>query len=459
MPKSSMRIGALCLALLAVPAVPGGLAARSARPPAAQAAAPAASAADLAALIPALERNLRENVIPFWFPRVVDSEHGGYLVHNGPDGQPLPGGTKMIVTQARTLWLASRLMRSRYAVPGLREAADAGFAFLRDRMWDREHGGFYWSVDRTATRVLEPAKHLYGQAFALYALSEYYLASGNAEAFELAGRLFALMDARAYDREYGGYREFFAADWSEAPAEAKSPMGAPGDMKLMNTHLHLMEALTTYVRAGAPPLARERLAEMVEIESQAVIRKNLNGAVVGTDRHRRDWTPVLDATTRMSYGHDVENVWLIAEALRALDRPTAPYHDLFRELFTNAIRYGWDEAAGGFYDSGLPGQPASGRAKTWWVQAESLVGALTMLDLTGEATYADIFARTWHFVDTVQTDWASGEWHETILPNGQPRRGNKATPWKGGYHNGRALLESIERIERLTRQIPVASSQ
>ena len=160
--------------------------------------------ARLTALIPALEKNLRENIIPFWFPRSVDRDHGGYTVHYGPRGEALPGGTKAIVTQARTLWLASRLIRSEFAQPGFREAADVGFRFLRDRMWDAEHGGFYWSVDPSGMKVLQPNKHLYGQAFGLYAVSEYYLASGNPEALALADRLFALLEARAHDPQYGG---------------------------------------------------------------------------------------------------------------------------------------------------------------------------------------------------------------------------------------------------------------
>ena len=402
----------------------------------------------LSALRPAIEKNLRENVIPFWFPRAVDRQDGGYTIHYGPKGEPLQGGTKMIVTQARTLWLASRLLRSPFGQAAHREAADAGFRFLRDRMWDSEHGGFYWEVDPTGTTVLRPHKHMYGQAFGLYALAEYYLASGNPEALLLANRLFVLLEARAHDDQYGGYREFFARDWSGPAAADKSPLGAPPDMKLMNTHLHLMEAYTTYVRAGGPLMARERLAELIAIESHAVIRR---GWMASTDRHRRDWSPVVgDPNLRVSYGHDLENIWLIVDALRTLDQPTAPYHDLFRALFDYALKHGYDEKAGGFFEGGFPGKPADRLAKIWWVQAEALVSALTMYDLTREPKYVDVLERTWRFVDSVQTDWTSGEWHEAINPEGKPRASNKAHVWKAGYHNGRALIELAERIRLLT---------
>lgn len=402
----------------------------------------------LSALVPQIERNLRENVVPFWFPRSVDREHGGYTVHYGPKGKELPGGTKMIVTQARTLWLASRLLRAKVAEASLREAADVGFRFLRDHMWDQEHGGFYWEVDPTGQEVRGPHKHLYGQAFGLYALSEYYVATRNREAMELANRLFDLLEEKAWDREYGGYREFFARDWSAAPAGERPYVGDEVDQKLMNTHLHLLEALTTYVRAGGRALAKERLAELIAIQTQAVVRK---GWVACTDRYERDWTPILDAAgARVSYGHDLENIWLVVDALEALDRPTAPYHDLFRELFEYSRTYGYDEEAGGFYDSGPPKKAADRRGKIWWVQAEALVSALQMYQLTADASYADVFEKTWHWVDTHQTDWESGEWYDAIQPDGKPREANKAHPWKAGYHNGRALVEVLERMASLS---------
>jgi cellobiose epimerase len=400
----------------------------------------------LQALIPALEKNLRDNIIAFWYPATIDREHGGYILDHGPRGERKGEPVKMIVTQARQVWLFSQLVRHGYGGMEMLEAAETGYRFLRDWMWDREHGGFYWEVDVTGSEILRPHKHLYGQAFALYALSEYAMASRSQEALDLAIRLFDLLETRAHDAEYGGYQEFFARDWSAAP-EGESPyVGSALGLKLMNTHLHLMEAVSTFYRASQLPRARDRLLELITIQSNAVVRKD---PVACTDQHQRDWTPLLDETSaRVSYGHDLENIWLLAEAMDAAGQSTWPLGDLYRALFAYSRRHGYDERNGGFYDSGAIGRSADRLDKIWWVQAEALVSALTMYRLTREPAYAAVFEKTWEFVDRQQTDWEHGEWHATITADGEPR-GDKASRWKAGYHNGRAMLECLRILKNL----------
>ena len=241
--------------------------------------------------IPVLEKILTENIAPFWYDKSLDHDHGGYIINFGPAGESKGPGTKMIVTQARTVWLFSRLARAGYRRNDYLEAAELGYKFLRDKMWDQTNGGFYWEVDATGNKKLKPRKHLYGQSFGLYALSEYYLASDKKEALDFATRFFNLLEARSHDKTHGGYVEFFNPDWTTPPAGESSYLGDPVDFKLMNTHLHLLEALTTFYRASALPLARERLRELIDIQSNAVVRKNLGAC---TDKYERDWTPRLE---------------------------------------------------------------------------------------------------------------------------------------------------------------------
>lgn len=413
------------------------------------------SAQDRAAIareyIPKLERNLTENIAQFWFTRSLDKTQGGYTINFGPTGEPNGKSTKMIVTQARTVWLFSRLARAGYRHNEYLAAADHGFRFLKEKMWDAKNGGFYWEVDATGHQKLKPKKHLYGQAFALYALSEYFLASQRKEALDLAVRFFNLLEARAHDKTFGGYLEYFNEDWTAPPAAENGYMGVPHTMKLMNTHLHLLEAMTTFYRASRLPLARERLLELIAIESNAVVRKELTGC---TDKYDRDWRPRLEGEwARISYGHDLENIWLLIDACEAAQVSTYPLTDLYRALFDYSLRYGWDADKGGFYDSGRFNQPADRRSKIWWVEAEAIVSALYLHRLTGDPQYLTVFTKTYDFIEREQTDWRHGEWHAVITPAGRAE-GDKAQIWKAGYHNGRAMIECLSLLRQTPSNAP-----
>jgi cellobiose epimerase len=402
--------------------------------------------ASLRATLPSLQKNLDQAVVRFWYPRVIDGTHGGYRVAFDANGTPTPDGSKMIVTQARMLWLFARLARAGHRVAEMRDAATHGYQFLVNRMWDRQHGGYVWEVDESGTRVADRSKVIYGEAFALYALSEYYRATGDTDALDRATELFELIDTRAHDATYGGYFELFEADWSPPPAAKASPIGGAAGAKLMNTHLHLLEAFAEYYRASRSAAARERLHELIAIQGSAVVRKELTAC---TDEYRRDWTPILEGTgARVSYGHDIENIWLLADAVETLGQSNAPWLDLYRRLFDYSTRHGYDRVHGGFFHRGPFNEDAREREKIWWVQAEGLMSALTMYRLTREPEYAQAFEGTLRWVSTRQTDWTSGEWFAEVRPDGSTA-GVKGDRWKEGYHNGRALIESIRLIGEL----------
>lgn len=54
---------------------------------------------------------------------------------------------------------------------------------MRDCCEDKENGGVFWSVTYDG-KVSDSTKHTYNQAFAIYALSTYYDASGCTEALD-----------------------------------------------------------------------------------------------------------------------------------------------------------------------------------------------------------------------------------------------------------------------------------
>lgn len=395
-----------------------------------------------------MERILSENIIPFWYPKAIDTEDGGYRLNHDIEGKWIGPSDKFLVTQARTLWFFSALARSKYGKLEHLQAAEHGYKFLRDKMWDKEYGGFYWAVNSTGSEAVIPFKHLYGQSFGLYALSEYFIASGDQDAKRLARRFFNILEFLSHDKLYGGYRESFTREWSPMEENDKNPMGSAPDIKLMNTHLHLMEAITTYYQATKDPVARERLIELINIQSNSVVRKTIGAC---TDKYKRDWTPISSPEfNRVSYGHDIENIWLLIEACNGIGINNYPLVDLYRTLFDYSLKYGYDQEKGGFYDSGSFNEKAKRREKVWWVQSECIVGALNMYYLTGDAIYLDCFIRTLDWIMKYQIDWTNGEWFASISESGESS-GAKSGAWKSAYHNGRAMIKCIELLDSLTK--------
>ncbi len=395
----------------------------------------------------AMEEMLVRGILGWWFPQTIDKEDGGYRLNHDREGKYRGPGNKAIVTQSRVAWFLSRISRTKYGKPEHLEGARHGIAFLREKMWDAEHGGFYWEVDPTGARATKPEKHMYGQAFGLYALSEYALASGDARAAELAGRLFRLMEFHAHDAKNGGYKELFQRDWSPPSEQTPNPMGkTPPGTKLMNTHLHMMEALTAYYAMSRDPVARERLVELIFIQSNSVVRP---AAGACTDKFAADWTP-LPGYDRISYGHDIENVWLLIDACETAGISVGPIRGTLEMLFETSLKYGFDWKDGGFYDTGPFGAPADRLTKIWWVEAEGLAAALHMYRLTGKEKYLECFRKTLEWIAGRQVDVENGDWHAHIAPEGKVT-GDKAGPWKGPYHQGRAMIVCLELLGRMGR--------
>lgn len=407
-----------------------------------------------------LRRILFENILPFWHPRVIDPEYGGYHLNHDFKGLSKGPADKFLVPQARTLWFFSTIARSKYGEDKHREAAYHGYRFLVEKLWDKEFGGFYWAADPAGNRANKTHKLLYGQAFALYALSEYGDACGDESAISLAASLFRTLEKHAHDAESGGYREFFLETWAPAPSDMIDYLGMTHAVKSMNTHLHLMEAISNYMLVTGDPDAKERLIELILILSSAVVRKTAGAC---TNAHMHDWSPFRaqgevnlpgwsplqsDELSRVSYGHNIENVWLLIESCNCLGISNAPLLDLYHTLFDYSLRYGFDRKRGGFYISGPINARADRREKLWWVQAECLLGALFCYRLSAKTVYWDCFRKTLDWINNYQVDWIHGEWHARIDERGNPS-GDKAGEWKCAYHGGRAILYCLEILESI----------
>lgn len=86
--------------------------------------------------------------------------------------------------------------------------------------------------------------------------------------------------------------------------------------------------------------------------------------------------------------------------------------------------------------------------KHWWVQAEAMVGFLEAYEQSGDEKYLQYSQNCWAFVKKYLLDKQYGEWYWGVTGSLEVMPGqDKAGFWKCPYHNSRACLEVVHRID------------
>ncbi len=420
---------------------------------------------DQALLADTLERSLFEYTIEPWYPRIIDSVNGGYISAFERDWKVAERGqTKALVQQARHVWATSFIYEHYPERKEFLDYAAHGFRFLRDAMWDEEYGGFhaYCEPDGTpAARSLND-KRIYGQAFAVYGLSQYYRMSNDQEALQLAKKAFLWMEEKPHDPVHGGYFEFIKRDGAPYGTDENGPFDRRRSQargwKDYNSSIHLMEALTELYRIWPDSLVRARLEEMFYL---------IRDTFVHPDGYLRlyfypDWKLVTPEsmndlseenrrfTSHFTYGHDVETAYLLLETAHFLGFGEDEYtHKLAKRLVDHSLASGWDSDAGGFFDEGLVSDSEIviiNDHKSWWGQIEGLNALLMMHQLYPEDPndYYGKFMKLWRYIDTYLIDKEYGGWFNYGLDtNPESRNGLKSHIWKTTYHNTRGMIRCI----------------
>jgi mannobiose 2-epimerase len=391
-------------------------------------------------------RLLESSVVDFYLPACVDNEYGGYLETIDGEGK-FVGGEKFLTLQARQLWFFSTLAVADIHRAEALAAAHQGYRFLIEHFHDSQRGGYITKTARDGAPT-DRRKHVYPNAFVIYALVEYHRASSDDRPLEQAMELFQTLEAHCYDREHGGYQEFFYEDWRPVQDPGESGyVGAIGT-KTYNTHLHLLEAFAQLYRESNDALVARRLAELIQINT-VTVKHPLHRCNV--DGWLPDWTMIrTPRNLRVSYGHDVECAWLVLDAAEALSLQPALLRSWAQAMCDHAIRWGHDPVHHGFFYTGGLGVESDDRKKEWWTQTEALVAMLTMHRLTGEQRYRDLFEETLDFIETHQIA-PDGGWWATLQQDGTVGENKTRTSmWQGAYHNGRALL-LCEKLLRETQ--------
>ena len=410
---------------------------------------------------------LENNILRFWLDKMQDTENGGFYGRMDGHMQLYPEAEKGAILNARILWSFS----AAYRVLGNQEYLDAATRakdYIIEHFVDKEYGGVYWSVDYKGT-PLDTKKQFYAIGFAIYGLTEYVRATGDREVLDYALELYECIEEHALDHEHNGYIEACTREWGEIADMRLSEFDA-NYPKSQNTHLHIIEPYTNLLRCLKELHAQEScdyvpvlgsvLPVGISVPPELLLRvegslRNLidifTDKILNPETHHLDLFFEMDWTRGAghleSYGHDIECSWLMHEAALVLDdKQVLEKVEPIVQMVAKASEKGIRPDGAMIHEANLDTGHADDDLH-WWVQAENVVGWLSIYQYFGDEEALQKANTCWEYIKQHLIDYDNGEWFWSRRKDGTLNMDDDhAGFWKCPYHNSRMCLEVIERF-------------
>jgi len=397
------------------------------------------------------------DILDYWTKHGVEKDGKGFYGAVDLNNSPVLTANKSCVLNARILWTFAAAAKA-YPGKGYEDLAKLAYKVVVEDFADEEMGGFYMELSAD-NEVANSIKHTYAQAFVIYALSKYCEFKPSEELTSKIQDLFYFLDEKTKDPDDIGYLEAFTRDWK---IYEENRMADNNEPKSMNTHLHVLEAYAAVYKVWKGELPRQRLSELLEIFIQHIIRESGHLGIFFSS----DFSETESSKGICSFGHDIEASWLLWEAAEILGDESIieRLKPLIAKMADSVLRVAVDKDGGLFLESTRFGSHVKTN-KHWWLQAETLVGFMNMFQLRRDPKYWETVKLSWDFIDRCVIDHEGGEWFTKVNRLGVPyllepaddpspyyRNDWKIDPWKCPYHNGRAMLELVERIDKLRKE-------
>jgi len=384
-----------------------------------------------------------DNILAYWIKYTIDLRNGGFYgrIDNTNNIDELaPKGS---VLNSRILWTFSAAYNLKQKAIYL-QTAERAFKYITNYFIDKKFGGVYWSVDYRGNPE-DTKKQIYALSFAIYGLSEYYIASKDEAAKQSAIDLYKVIVERSYDKINGGYIEALTRDWKEINDLRLSAKDA-NEKKSMNTHLHVLEGFANLYKIWPDKTLKQRIVEIINIFLDHIIDKETNHLILFFD-------DVWNAKSSIiSYGHDIEAAWLIQEAAEIIHDEALVQKVGERSVkVAKAAERGLDKDGGLWYEKDVAENHLV-KEKHWWPQAEAMVGFYNSYQITDETSFLKKSLNSWNFIQKHILNKKDGEWFWGVKEDYSIMEGeDKVGVWKCPYHDGRACIELINRINKTER--------
>lgn len=379
------------------------------------------------------EKELFENVIPFWEKNSPDYEYGGYFNCLDRDGA-VYDTRKHIWLQGRQVWMFSKLYNSVESNERWLELAELGINFL-DAHAIRDDHRVYFSLNREG-KPLWMQRKIFSECFYVMALAEYGRASGNEDYTRRATDLFERIWSWKDDLTKVGRPQF-------SGQTNMSSLAVP--MILLNVIEEIAGGDWQRYRPKIDACIEQMLLHVHDDRKIVFENVSATGEFINSIEGRH-----------LNPGHAIEAGWFLqhwAQKLKSAE---------LSQTAINMVRWsldsGWDQTHGGlfyFQDSeGYSPTQLEWSLKLWWHHTEALYACLLNYSITGDEQDLASFEMIHDYTFKHFPDREHGGWFGYLDRRGEVSQRFKGGPYKGCFHVPRGLLQCWNILKKLEHQGP-----
>lgn len=314
---------------------------------------------------------------------------------------------------------------------------DKSYKALADKAFDmlselkNPSGGYYWARKYNMEWKHDADNVNMAQAFVLYGLAEYSKINSTPDVLKLVEEQMSFIQANLKDRSGQLYLDGFDENWARSANMTRS----------FGSHFHIMEALLLVYEQKKSATLRNLIRDLIILIVDRFIDKNNYSCL---HRFTEDWDLLPDENWA---GHNAECSWVICEAAKLIDDTELikSTQNLAVKMMDLVIQNARDVKNGGYFNAVDENKPLE-ETKSWWPQAEVVLGLLNVFKITGNEKYKKLaLEQSTYISETFISE--KGEWYTEIDKKGVPVMG---TPlvffWKSLYHTVRYYDYRLSRL-------------
>lgn len=361
-----------------------------------------------------------KNILNFWLKNGVDYKNGGIYTCLDREGS-VYGTDKSVWFQGRALWSFSKAYNIIEKNEEYLKAAKNILQFLPE--CTDSDGRMFFTVTGDG-KSLQKRRYFFSETFAAIGCAEYYKATGDKSALELAEKYYSV-----------------ALDCYTGKIQTE-PKINPAH-QCFKSHSPVMIMLSTTQTLRSIPELTQKYAKLAEKFLTELLKGGFltdKGFVENVDM-TGSWSDTPTGRI-VNPGHTMETAWFVmAEGLITKNDEAIAFG---KKIVDTMFPIGWDTEHGGmisFKDiDNRPPQQLEWDMKLWWPQCETMIAARLAYILFKDEKYRIMYETVRDYCEQYFVDAEKGEWYGYLHYDNTVSTTLKGNIFKGPFHIPRMYM-------------------